>query len=216
MKWLLSKHSLRTELLTGDIWGPSGCECWVLWNVTLSSLPGCFGGTCYLPFMTSVLNTKAARRSETMLSIYQTARRQISGNRNIFTGPYYIWQTLFVTSHQYSYVRVGSMSTQQCYDRRADRKWQNIFVSCTVMTLHLLYQLIFSTPTIRVPPSIRVPLEKPLVSQLVKKFPEFLGINGSLQSSQQPATDPYPQLHESSNTVPSLWGRCQCYPPIYA
>ena len=49
----------------------------------------------------------------------------------------------------------------------------------------------------------RVLLEKLTVPQLVKKFSAFYETKGSLPSSQQPATCPYPEPDQSSPCPPS-------------
>jgi hypothetical protein len=52
-------------------------------------------------------------------------------------------------------------------------------------------------------PHSRVLLEKLVVAQLLHKFPNFMELEGSLQSSQNPATGPYPDGKESSPFHPS-------------
>jgi hypothetical protein len=40
----------------------------------------------------------------------------------------------------------------------------------------------------------RIPLEKLIAAQLVKKFPDFMNPKASLQRSQQPASEAYSKL----------------------
>jgi hypothetical protein len=54
-------------------------------------------------------------------------------------------------------------------------------------------------------PCSRVLLEKLTVIHLVKKFPSFIKLEGSLQCSQIPTTGPYPELDASITPPPNLF-----------
>jgi len=63
--------------------------------------------------------------------------------------------------------------------------------------------LVFETTSLT--PWIRVLLQKLTVTQLVKKLPHFLELEGSLLCSQEPAPDPCPEPHVSSQHPHALF-----------
>jgi hypothetical protein len=62
----------------------------------------------------------------------------------------------------------------------------------------------------------RVLIQELIIAHLVKEFPAFYGLEGSLPGSREPATGPYHEQSESSPPHPHTHSLSLKDPPIYA